>query len=49
MGSKWTKEQFGTKIKLGFPEWNYEILEYDGYKKPLKIKCGNCGKIMIFT
>ena len=49
MGSKLTKEQFETKIKLSFPEWNYEILEYNSCRKPLKIKCDNCGKVMTFT
>jgi hypothetical protein len=46
MGNKFTGKEFIERIELFFPEWNFEVLEFNGYKKPAKIKCLNCGKII---
>lgn len=49
MGSLWTKEIFQKRLKLMFPSWENEIIEYNGFKKPLIIKCKNCQKTLEFS
>lgn len=43
MANKFSKKDFEERISLSFPDWEYEILEFNGYKKEAKIKCKNCG------
>lgn len=48
MANKFSIEDYQERINLLFPEWNYEIIEFNGYKKPAKVLCKQCGKILDF-
>lgn len=44
--NKFTIEEFEQRIeKINFG-WEYNILEFNGYKQPCKIECKNCGEIL---
>lgn len=45
MANKFNIEDFKQKINSFFPEWEYKILSFSGYKQPAIVKCLNCGKI----
>ena len=49
MANKFSLEDFKGKINLSFPDWEYEILEFNGFKKPAKVKCKKCGKEIILN
>lgn len=42
--SKFTTEQIEERIQKIFPSWQYSILEFNGYKSKMIIKCNQCGK-----
>ena len=42
--AKITKEEYESRIKIRFPEEQFEILDYVSIGKPATIKCCNCGK-----
>ena len=44
--NKFTVEQFEQRLMNSFPKWEYEIINFQGYKKPLIIKCLWCSKII---
>lgn len=46
MANKFTTEDYENRIKLSFPEWEFEILKFDGYKRPTVVKCKKCGNII---
>ena len=46
MSRKITEEEFLQRLHKRFPEANIEVLEYDSIKKPVKVKCKECGKII---
>lgn len=46
MANKFSIEEFKQRINLLFPEWEYEVLEFNGYKKRAVIKCLNCNNII---
>lgn len=46
MTNKFSTEEFKQRIDLLFPEWNYEILEFNGYKKKAIVKCLGCNNII---
>lgn len=44
MANKFSLEEFQQRIDLFFPGWEYEIISFQGYKKPCVIKCKICGR-----
>lgn len=49
MANKFTIEDYKERIELLFPQWNYEIIEFNGYKKPAKVLCKDCGTLLEFN
>ncbi len=48
MANKFSLEEYKNRIDMFFPDWNYEILEFNGYKQAAKILCKNCNNILIY-
>ena len=48
MANKFNIKEYENRIKLFFPYWSFKIIEFDGYKKPAKVVCNNCKKILSF-
>lgn len=46
MANKFTVEDFENRIKLFFPNWEHEIISFNGYKQPATLKCKKCGQII---
>ena len=46
LSEKITLDEFNRRIKMRFPQENFEIIEYEGYAKPAKIRCKQCNKII---
>lgn len=46
MANKFTEKDFIERINSIFPEWNYNIISFNGYKQPAIIQCNGCGKII---
>lgn len=46
MGKKLTLKEFEERLKLSFPNSKLEIIEYNGLKEPMEIKCLKCGRII---
>ena len=47
MANKFSQKEFEERINLFFPGWKYEVIEFNGYKKPAKVQCKNCGKTIV--
>ena len=47
MANNFSIKEFQERIELSFPEWEYKILEFNGYKKKAKVQCKNCGKEIV--
>lgn len=43
---KLTLEEVNKRIKIRFPEEEFEIIKFDGMGVPGEIKCLNCGEII---
>lgn len=46
MANKFSIQEFQERIELSFPDWEYEIMEFNGYKKPATVRCKKCGRII---
>lgn len=46
--NKFMIEDFTNRINMIDIGWKYEIIEFNGYKQPCKIKCLNCNTILTF-
>ena len=46
MANKFSELEFTERIHLFFPNWEFEIISFNGYKKPATIKCLYCGNII---
>lgn len=46
--NKFTLEEFKNRINRINSGWEYNIIEFNGYKQPCKIECKNCRQILIF-
>lgn len=44
MANHFSLEEFKQRIELFFPEWEYEVISFQGCKKPCVIKCLHCGQ-----
>lgn len=44
--SKFTEKEFKDRIDISYPNWDYEILEFTGYKNKISIKCNFCNEII---
>lgn len=45
MPKRLTLEEVAERISAKFPNWNFEVLDYQSAMKPCHIKCLNCGVI----
>lgn len=48
MGKKLTIEDVGNRIREKFPDWEFEVLEYNTSMTPMKVKCLQCGEEKIY-
>ena len=46
--NKFTIAEYVEKIKLIYPNWSFDVIEFNGYKNSSIIKCNNCGKCLNF-
>lgn len=49
MANKFSIKEFEERINLSFPGWEYDILEFNGYKKGAKIRCKKCGREILLN
>lgn len=47
--NKFTIDEYKDRIITSFPKWNFEIIEFNGYKESCSIKCLNCNNIYSFS
>lgn len=45
---KFTIEEMGERIDLSYPNWDYEIIDFNGCKSPMIIRCNECGAELHF-
>lgn len=46
MANKFSELEFTERIHLFFPNWEFEIISFNGYKKPATIKCLHCDNVI---
>ena len=44
--NKFTITEYIEKIKFIYPNWSFDVIEFNGYKNPSIIKCNNCGELL---
>lgn len=47
--SRWNKDRLQERLELLFPNSDFTLLNYQGQRKPCKIKCNKCGKIEVIN